>query len=282
MELKKKEGVFFMNMNILVTIDANYADVLIKMLRTLAVSNRDSFDVYIAHSSLTFTDLTYIQNGVDCDRITLHPIKIAPELFDGAHFTKRISKETYYRLLLFEYLPPEVDRILYLDPDIAVLNSVKLLYNMEFGDMIFAGAGHTRGVIKAFNRLRLDLGMHGDYINAGVLMIHVENMRRYITADRIFSYISKKGKSLFQADQDVINALFKEKIISVNPCYYNLDEATYRRNSLNLSWVRQNTVFVHYNGKNKPWKPNYRGELDVFWHEEREQKPLSKGFEAAV
>ena len=27
---------------------------------TLAVSNRDSFDVYIAHSSLTFTDLTYI------------------------------------------------------------------------------------------------------------------------------------------------------------------------------------------------------------------------------
>ena len=124
--------------------------------------------------------------------------------------------------------------------------------------------------------------MHGDYINAGVLMIHVENMRRYITADRIFSYISKKGKSLFQADQDVINALFKEKIISVNPCYYNLDEATYRRNSLNLSWVRQNTVFVHYNGKNKPWKPNYRGELDVFWHEEREQKPLSKGFEAAV
>lgn len=185
-------------MNILVTIDKNYADVLVRMLKTLAASNKCDFDVYIAHSSLTFTELTYIQKKVDCSRIKMHPIKIPPQLFDGAHFTKRITKETYYRLLLFEYLPEYVDRILYLDPDIAVLNSVRLIYNMEFGDMIFAGAGHTRGVIKAFNRMRLGLGAHSDYINAGVLMINVENMRKYITADEIFTYISKKGKAFFR------------------------------------------------------------------------------------
>lgn len=269
-------------MNILVTIDANYADVLIKMLKTLAASNRDLFDVYIAHSSLTFTDLTYIKRGVNCERIKLHPIKISPNLFDGAHFTKRISKETYYRLLLFKYLPDDIDRILYLDPDIAVINSIRFIYNIEFGDMIFAGAGHTRGLIKAFNRMRLGLGRHGDYINAGVLMINVDNMRKYISAESIFSYIYKKGKTLFQADQDVINALFKDKIISINPCFYNLDEATYRRNHLNLEWARQNTVFIHYNGKNKPWKDNYRGELNTFWHEDHEPAKVAAGFEAAV
>lgn len=271
-----------MKMNILVTIDSNYADVLIKMLNSLTASNPDEFDVYIAHSSLTLTDLSYISNGVHSARVKLHPIKISADLFDGAHFTKRISKETYYRLLLFEYLPPEVDRILYLDPDIAVLNSVRLFYNMEFGDMIFAGAGHTCGVVKAFNRFRLHLGRNGDYINAGVLMIHVENMRKYITADRIFSYIAKKGKNLYQADQDVINALFKDKIISVNPCFYNLDEATYRRNDIDLQWVRQNCVFVHYNGKNKPWKKNYKGELGVFWQQEQEQTQQIGAFGAAV
>lgn len=269
-------------MNIIVTIDANYSDVLIRMLRSLAASNCDEFDVYIAHSSLTFTDLTYIQNGVGCTRIKLHPIKISPELFEGAHFTKRISKETYYRLLLFEYLPQDVHRILYLDPDIAVLNSVRLLYNIDFGDMIFAGAGHTRGIVKAFNRMRLDLGRHGDYINAGVLMINVDNMRKSITADEIFEYISRRGKTLYQADQDVINALFMDRIISINPCFYNLDEATYKRNGLSLEWVRQNTVFVHYNGKNKPWKPNYRGQLNTFWHEEKEPVAVTAGFEAAV
>ena len=72
-------------MNILVTIDKNYADVLVRMLKTLAASNKCDFDVYIAHSSLTFTELTYIQKKVDCSRIKMHPIKIPPQLFDGAH-----------------------------------------------------------------------------------------------------------------------------------------------------------------------------------------------------
>lgn len=278
--LVKRKGELIMN--ILVTIDSNYADVLIKMLSSLSASNPDEFDVYIAHSSLRLTDLSHISKGVESSRIRLHPIKISADLFEGAHFTKRISKETYYRLLLFEYLPPEVDRILYLDPDITVLNSVRLIYNMEFGDMIFAGAGHTRGIVKAFNRLRLNLGAKGDYINAGVLMINVENMRRYVDAQQIFSFISRRGKTLFQADQDVINGLFRDKIISLNPCYYNLDEATYRRSGLDLDWVRQNCVFVHYNGKNKPWKKNYKGELGVFWKQEPEQENKPSMVGAAV
>lgn len=269
-------------MNILVTIDANYADKLITMLNSLTASNPEHFDVYIAHSSLSLQDLAYISRETNKQQIKLHPVKIPADLFVNAHFTKRITKETYYRLLLFEYLPLEVDRILYLDPDIAVLNSVKLLYNIDFGDNVVAGAGHTRGIIKAFNRLRLNLHRDSDYINAGVLMINVDNMRKYIDTEQIFSYISKKGKMLFQADQDVINALFKDRILSLNPCFYNLDEHTYRINSLTLEWVERNCVFVHYNGKNKPWKNNYRGELGVFWNNQKQESSKAVLSGAAV
>ncbi len=34
-----------------------------------------------------------------------------------------------------------------------------------------------------------------------------------------------------------------------------------------LAWVRQNTVLIHYCGRNKPWKPRYIGELGVFYDE---------------
>lgn len=269
-------------MNILVTIDANYSDKLVTMLNSLTSSNPEEFDVYIAHSSLTLQDFAYISRELNSMRIKLHPVKIPADLFENAHFTKRITKETYYRLLLFEYLPKNVERILYLDPDIAVLNPVKLLYNIDFGDNVIAGAGHTRGIIKAFNRLRLNLHKDSDYINAGVLMINVENMRKYIDYEQIFSYIGKKGKLLFQADQDVINALFKDRIISLNPCFYNLDEHTYRINCLTLDWVEKNCVFVHFNGKNKPWKNNYRGELGVFWKEEKKENSKTVFSEAAM
>ena len=146
----------------------------------------------------------------------------------------------------------------------------------------FQARARLRDVFLHGQLMRLNLGMHGDDINAGVLMIHVDNMRKYVDAETIFRYIDKKGKTLFQADQDVINALFKNKIISINPCFYNLDEATYRRKGLDLEWVRRNAVFVHYNGKNKPWKENYRGELNVFWNQEKERQAAVKGFEAAV
>lgn len=252
-------------MNILVTLDSNYVEQLITMLNSLTDSNGGCFDVYVAHSSLTMCDFLNIAAHTNSRRITLHPIKVSAELFDGAHFTSRITKETYYRLLLFEYLPESVERILYLDPDIIVLNSVSLLYNIDFGDMIFAGAGHTDSIIRSFNLFRLDMGAYCEYINAGVLMINVKNMRKSITSDEIFSYVHAKGKLLFQADQDVINALFWDKTIYINPCFYNLDERIFRKYHLTLDWVERNCVFVHYDGRNKPWKDGYSGYLNVFY-----------------
>lgn len=252
-------------MNILVTLDSNYIDKLITMLNSLADSNSGDFDIYIAHSSLTPCDfLTVIQNTDTC-RITLHPIRISDNLFKNAHFTSRITKETYYRLLLFEYLPITVDRILYLDPDIIVLNSVEPLYNIDFKDKIFAAAGHTGGVVKKFNLMRLNMGKKSEYINAGVLMINVAAMRNCVDAESIFGFIGSKGRLLFQADQDVINALFWDKTIYLDPCIFNCDEHTFQKYLLNLKWVQKNSVIIHYDGKNKPWNDDYSGSLGVFY-----------------
>ena len=36
---------------------------------------------------------------------------------------------------------------------------------------------------------------------------------------------------------------------------------------MDLEWVTENSRIIHYCGRNKPWKENYRGELDVFYHQ---------------
>jgi lipopolysaccharide biosynthesis glycosyltransferase len=46
--------------------------------------------------------------------------------------------------------------------------------------------------------------------------------------------------------------------------FYNADIKNKRRN---INWVRQNTAIIHYCGKNKPWKSNYKGKLGVFYRE---------------
>lgn len=264
-------------MNVLVTLDSNYVTVLTVMLRSLVESNPDKhINLYVIHSTLTEYDLGRI--SLVSSNITVKAIRIDDELFKGAHFTKRISKETYYRLLMCEYLPEDVDRILYLDPDIVVIKPLDELYNIDFGDNIFAAAGHVYGVIERFNIRRLKMARSARYINAGVMMVNLNAMRKAVTSKMIFDYVDKMNVRLFQADQDVINGLFSDRIICLNEDIYNLDERTFRHHRLSMKDVIASTVIIHYDGKNKPWHDNYNGKLQSFYayFENKKSKDCSK------
>ncbi len=252
-----------MKMNLLVTLDNNYVPQLKTMLKSFFASNHADVDLYVIHSSLTEYSIKSIESV--SHRLNVYPIFIDDTYFSNAHFTKRITKETYYRLLLCEYLPESVDKILYLDPDIIILHSLDKLYNINFGKKCIAGAGHTHSIVKWFNKKRLNMGEHCDYINAGVMMIHVNNLRKIISTEKIFDFVNSMGKSLFQADQDVINALFWKQTIYLPAEIYNLDEHTYKYFGLSMDYVEHYTAIIHYDGKNKPWNKDYKGVLDVFY-----------------
>lgn len=44
--------------------------------------------------------------------------------------SKQYPKEMYYRLLAAQILPAELDKVLYLDPDILVINSLRPLWEL--------------------------------------------------------------------------------------------------------------------------------------------------------
>ena len=51
----------------------------------------------------------------------LHPLEVPDGLFTDAPVVRYYSRAMYYRLLAAELLPRELDRVLYLDPDILVI-----------------------------------------------------------------------------------------------------------------------------------------------------------------
>lgn len=252
------------NLNLLVTLDSNYIHPLMVMLKSIEITNPyERLTVYVIHTRLTqfdFSRLRYNFSG-----IKFVPIVPDDKMFENAHFTKRISKETYYRLLACECLPESVDRVLYLDPDIVVIGDLRNLYNYNFSDKCFVACGHTGGVVEEFNRIRLGMSRESTYINAGVLMMNLKKLREIININDIYSYINKKGKLLFQADQDVINALFYNRTAYMPPTVYNLDEHTYKKYKLSSDYVISDTVIIHYDGKNKPWKSDYKGSLNEYY-----------------
>jgi lipopolysaccharide biosynthesis glycosyltransferase len=119
-------------MNILVTFDENYVNQAAIMLFSLAISDpKEHFDIYILHTSLTEEDIEAIRQYLDPAQCTLLPIAVDRKLLDGMPVTTRYPQERYYRVLAAHYLPENLTRVLYLDPDLIVRKSLRGLYELD-------------------------------------------------------------------------------------------------------------------------------------------------------
>lgn len=261
-------------LNILVTLDANYILPLRVLLHALVTADPSAvYTVYIAHASLTQADIARIKSGVPQERCVVCPIAVPQELLEDAPVLRRLSKATYYRLIAASYLPRTVERILYLDPDTTVLRSLQPFYTMDMQSKIIAGAAHLQGFADWVNRRRLGVKKTPQYINAGVLLMDVAKLRQLDNTELIYDFVRKNARRLLLGDQDVINELYDGEILCVDAGLYNLDEKVLRRMrqkaNRDMQWVRDNTVIIHYAGSKKPWNLPYDGALGTFFFEKR-------------
>lgn len=263
-------------MNILVTLNAGYLSVLVVMLRSLAISNKHSkFDVYVMNTSLAEKDIEYLKDNT-LDNINIIDLKISDKFLDNAPVTKRYPKEMYYRILASYYLPKSVDKILYLDPDLVVINKLDKLYNMDLDNYYFAAASHIWGILQTFNRIRLRMDSNDVYINSGVMLMNIKLLRKEQDRDEVYRFINRYKNKLMLPDQDVISGLYANKILPLDPYVYNMTEKllnqTYFMPHVNERWIKENSVIIHYCGRNKPWKKDYKGTLNKFYDEYSDMK----------
>lgn len=278
--------------NILVTLDENYIPQLNVMLCSLIHSNpANEFDVYLMHNSIRKKTLARTKKILG-GRGRLIPIDASTINTDNAPTTSRYPKEIYYRIFAAQYLPGDMERILYLDPDIIVNGDINEMYNTPMRDCFFAAASHVSGLLKKVNDFRLNSGESNPYINSGVLLMNLKQLRAEQQYDEVFEFIEQHKKTLILPDQDIISGLYGNKIISLDPDYYNMTERLYIQHlfdseNFSLDWVRSNSVIIHYCGRNKPWKTGYIGQLDVFYKEtvrtltdkpKKKQQLISLGF----
>ena len=253
-------------MNVLVSCDENYINPLKTMLYSLFKSNDIQIEIYLIHKDIRDEKIKEIEKFVEkasLGKTKLNAIKVE-NLFSKAKTTFYYTEEMYYRLLAYKYLPKSLDRILYLDPDVLVLNSCEKLYNMDLSDNYFSAATHTIPTVQSANVARLSLTSgHKDienYFNSGILMINLELARNSEKYEKeVLNYVeNSKSLGLIMPDQDLLNVVFRNKIIKIDEIKYNYDARRYLAYKLkdkkyNLSYIISNTCFLHFCGKRKPW-----------------------------
>ena len=259
-------------LEIVITCDEGYLGPLRTMLLSLRANNRaGSIRVWLLHRGIPQVALESL--AVFCGRIK---IELAPRMVDQALFaharsSERYPQEMYYRMLAPHVIDADIDRALYLDPDILIINPLAPLFDIELGDCVFAAASHTDAIhpATALNNVRLNTSEL--YFNTGVILMDMPRAKALIDPDEIFAFAMEHERKLLFPDQDIFNALYGEHTLPVPDQVWNYDARKYPDNIIRtggeatLDWVMNNTAILHFCGRDKPWAPKYRGQFAALY-----------------
>ena len=186
-----------------------------------------------------------------------------------------ITKPTYYRLLLPEIL--NQNKCIYLDSDIVVTGDLRELYDIDIEGYDIAGViapyFQNRKYEAKKEHCRLaHLPDLDQYINAGVLLMNLEQLRR----KRFTQKALPLTKEYYPVqDQDIINQLcygyiklldFKYNFQAVNLSKENIELINRLFSKTNILNAIRNPIVVHYNKAKKPWIFCDMPFADLWWN----------------
>ncbi len=212
--------------------DKNYYSIKI-LYTNISEENQAKINKYQRENvDIEFVDLNYYIN------------KVKDKLYTRDYY----SATTYFRLFIPD-LYPQYDKVLYLDSDIVVLSDIADLYNIDMEDNLVAAAPddviQTIKVFQEYAELVVGVTDYKRYFNAGILLMNLDELRKFKFQDK-FLYLLSKVKFSVAQDQDYLNRLCKGRV--------KLLENTWDRMPIGGDVVkREDLHLIHYNLAFKPW-----------------------------
>lgn len=242
-------------------IDSNYVKYCGVTLVSLFENNRNErITVHLLANELTQTDEQTLRElaaryGNECRFYT--PDMNLLKGFEIRRFSKRISLATYYRCLLADVLPTDIDRVLYLDCDIIVRGDILPYWNTPM-DEVGVAAVEDVGCREMERYTILQYPAEDSYFNAGVLLVNLDYWRRHQVGQCCVDYYHQYPERILYNDQDLLNRVLHDhkKLVDLR---WNVQDGFYRRpRQLTDAWrtryaeVLRNPVILHYTNR-KPW-----------------------------
>ena len=248
-------------MNVCTSLNDNYAKYTCVMLRSLFMNNPDA-EVYVY---LLQDSLSDISQGIlrdTCDEFSnhLYVLNVDVDRIDTRiRTTANWGMETNFRLQMFDLLPDDIDRLLYLDVDMVIINSIKDLYQMDFKDKEIIASRDmplTDEKIDDYKYSRherfYDIIDRKEYFNAGMILFNMDKIRGAYDLNSFLHLAEDVDFKIYAPDQDLLNLLFDGKSEIVDPYRYDFFANVGIDRGYDYEKTKQSVAIVHFTGK-KPW-----------------------------
>ena len=183
---------------------------------------------------------------------------------------QRNNYPSWYRLLLANLLPKEIDKCIFLDDDIYTCSDLTKLYNIDLNENYIAGVISCAYYVYAdkMHSNILNIPSAKQYINTGVILYNLKLIRK----DNITKkFIELSDNDWPSYDQDVINIVCYGRIKILSPKYNvtvrHLFINDIRLNDLyskeEIEEAKNNPSIIHYLCEQKPWQGFYK--YSTYW-----------------
>lgn len=219
----------------------------------------------------------------DIDRDTTLTVRVVENPYQDAYEVRGVSTGTYLRLV-FHRLLPEVDKILYTDVDVLFLESPDKIWQIPMDGCMLAA---VKGAVNLSDKWEwnsdrpywkyLD-GMKGKYINAGVTLLNLSEIRERNLEEQWNTWAKEK---LYYQDQDILNITCRDAIYYLPPRYNRfayMEGKDYDRfvsegimTETECREALENPAIIHYAG-DKPWK-RYDTNMGYLWWDYVNSRP---------
>jgi lipopolysaccharide biosynthesis glycosyltransferase len=175
--------------------------------------------------------------------------------------TRRLADpSTWYRILLPELLP-ELDRVLHLDSDVIVRESIGPLWETDLSGSYLAAVTNVFEPQHRGHPANLGLAAEADYFNAGVSLMNLEQMRRDDVTPALREYAVANPEICFFFDQEPLNVVLGERRRVLHPrwncmsSFFLFPWAGEVLGAAALEEATRDPAIRHFEGPgaNKPW-----------------------------
>jgi lipopolysaccharide biosynthesis glycosyltransferase len=238
--------------------------------------------LFVIDGGITPSSREKLCQTIDPSRATIEWITPSQDLIQRVSHLKtsgHIGISAYYRILIPELLPQDIEKVLYLDCDIIIRGNLRALWNQEINDNYLLavqdmGIETVSSKDGLLNYQALGLSPTQKYFNSGVLLLNLPKWRSTNLAWRTIEYIETNRQYIRFHDQDGLNAMIAGAWGEMHPMWNqtpdiyrnwrNWEESILSEEIYNTA--RYAPKIVHFASSEKPWNTFIHPNRDLFYH----------------
>lgn len=209
-------------LNVVFSSDDNYVQHMGASIYSLLIHNKNfsQINVFIINNEISERNIIKINQMVGC----FENAKVQWILFDKWKEKLRLNMEwnislsSYARLFIGSMLTEEIEKVLYLDCDTIIKESLDELWGTDINGYLI---GAVQDTVSTRVKSAVGLQPNQPYFNAGMLLINLKEWRTENMEKKCIQFIDDHKGNVRHHDQGVINGLVVSKA-KILPLKYNV------------------------------------------------------------